>query len=166
MTSPNQPDPDTGTDEPDEPDQAAEDTEQTFDRAYVERLRREAATHRTTARRATAELERVRAASMSESERLLDEARRQAAEEAAAPLRRQLAQLQVATAKKVPAELATRLVGDTPEELAADADRLMTALGLGEAQQPARVGGFAGGAKPSVDRRDMNSVIRRAAGLT
>lgn len=42
--------------------------------------------------------------------------------------RAQAQRLQVATSKRLPAELAERLRGDTPEELAADADRLLALL--------------------------------------
>jgi anti-sigma28 factor (negative regulator of flagellin synthesis) len=53
----------------------------------------------------------------------------QAAQEAQTAAERRLAAVQVAIDKGLPVELADRLVGTTPDELAADADRVL-ALGV------------------------------------
>lgn len=84
------------------------------------------------------ELDKLRKANQSDQERLLDEAKRSAADEAAEPLRREVARLTVALEKGLTAGQAKRLVGATPEELAADADELLAEFGGGQPPQPRR----------------------------
>lgn len=109
----------------------------------------------------TAELDKLRKASQSDQERLLDEAKTAAAEEAAGPLRLENARLAVALEKGLTLTQAKRLVGNTAEELAADADALLEEFGGQKQQSPP----FNGGPRPPAKGGDMNSLIRRAAGV-
>lgn len=83
----------------------------------------------------------------------------QTAEQRAAAAETALAKYKVAAAKGVPAELVDRLHGATEEELAEDADKLLSMLG-------ARVTpDFDGGARTSSGAApNMTDLIRQAAG--
>lgn len=85
---------------------------------------------------------------------------------------RELARLRVVVDKKVPTEFADRLVGNTAEELAADADKLLAALSAHAGQAPPDPGGRArevlpsGGGDPTspvgeVDGRKIAAAIPR-----
>jgi hypothetical protein len=88
---------------------------------------------------------------------------KQAAEATAKDATTKLLRYEVAAKKKLPAEWAARLQGSTPEELEADADLLLEALG---AQQQRNTPSYDGGVrKPAAAPTDMNALIRRAAGL-
>lgn len=83
----------------------------------------------------------------------------QTAEQRATAAEQALARYRVATAKGVPADLVDRLRGDTEEELAADADRLLDLVGT------RRPPNFDGGARTTAAAApDMNALIRQAAG--
>ncbi|QLQ37982.1 capsid assembly scaffolding protein Gp46 family protein [Micromonospora robiginosa] len=83
----------------------------------------------------------------------------QTAEQRAAAAEQALARYRVATAKGVPADLVDRLRGDTEDELAADADRLLEVIGV------RRPPNFDGGARTTAAAApDMNALIRQAAG--
>lgn len=85
------------------------------------------------------------------------EERATAAERAAVDAASQLARYQVAVEKGLPAELAARLQGSTPEELAKDADNLLSIFGSAGAAS------FDGGARtPAGKPQDMNDLIRRS----
>lgn len=62
----------------------------------------------------------------SEAEKLAERAA--AAEAMISPLEQQNRRLRIAMAKGIPLEIAERLVGDTDEDMAADADRLLAVL--------------------------------------
>ncbi len=71
--------------------------------------------------------------------------------------------LQVASAKKLPPELADRLRGDTPEELSADADRLLAFLKPATGPGVPPTGGSGSGGKPALDTSKMSAAdIRKA----
>lgn len=86
-----------------------------------------------------------------------------AAEQMAATATAKLLRYEVAAEKKLPAEWAARLQGSSKEELEADADSLLEALGT-QAQRntPSYDGGVRQGAPATTD---MNALIRRQAGL-
>lgn len=129
---------------------------ETFDREYVEGLRREAAERRTKA----TELE-TRLGELEASHRTaLDEvtAARTAAEDRATTAERRLERIEVAIAKKLPLEFAERLQGDDREALEKDADRLAALV------KPAP--DFDGGPRtPAPGGKSMNDLIREKAGL-
>lgn len=84
------------------------------------------------------------------------------AEQTAASASAKLLRYEVAAAKKLPSEWAARLQGSTQEELEADADQLLEALGTQQQRQtPSYDGGVRQGAPAPTD---MNSLIRQAAG--
>ena len=85
-----------------------------------------------------------------------------AAEQQAAEATAKLLRYEVAAAKKLPAEWASRLQGSTQEDLEADADALLGALG---AQQQAATPSYDGGVRQTAKATDMNSLIRQQAGL-
>lgn len=83
----------------------------------------------------------------------------QTAEQRATAAERALARYRVATAKGIPAELVDRLQGSTEDELAEDADRLLTLIGA------RRTPDFDGGARTTAQGApDMNQLLRQAAG--
>lgn len=73
-------------------------------------------------------------ASKTDAQRL--EERASKAEQQLTPLQAENARLKVALAKGLPADLADRLKGDTPEEIAADADALLALVGTAQQQVP------------------------------
>lgn len=88
---------------------------------------------------------------------------RAVAETEASTARTQLLRYEVAAAKKLPAEWAARLQGATREDLEADADSLLEALG---AQQQRNTPSYDGGVRPGAPApTDMNTLIRRQAGM-
>lgn len=85
-----------------------------------------------------------------------------AAEREAEQARTKLLRYEIAAKKKLPAEWAARLQGSTPEELEADADQLLQALG---AQQQRQTPSYDGGVrKPAPAPTDMNTLLREMAG--
>jgi hypothetical protein len=111
-----EPTPATATDEGEKPGK-------TFDEGYVKQLRAEAAQHRREAQEARAKVQEYESANQSEVEKLTSKLAK--AEERANTAEGRLTRFQVATEKQLPAELVDRLQGSTPEELAADADKLL-----------------------------------------
>lgn len=134
----------------------------TFDRAYVEKLRGEAAGYRTRAQAAEAKVQEFEQESLSEQEKA--QKRAEAAEAKAADAERLLARYEVAAEKGIPARLAGRLQGSTREELEQDADALAKDFGIteGNGSPPSFDQGVRGGAPAQGE--DMNNLIRRAAG--
>lgn len=143
----------------------------TYDEDYVKNLRAEAAKYRTQARTATTELDKVKQASMSDTEKAIAEAEARGRTAATAELGKRLAKsaLETAAAKRNPdfdtASLdyvdISRLVGDDGEPdakaIAAAVERLVPA--------PAGAPSFDGGARRTAPATgDMNSIIRKAAG--
>ncbi|MEU1919352.1 hypothetical protein ABZ742_04165 [Streptomyces albogriseolus] len=84
-----------------------------------------------------------------------------AAEKQAADAQAELMRYRVAADKKLPAELAARLRGSTPEEMAADADELLSLL---NAQQQRQTPSYDGGVRQSARPASMNDLIRQTAG--
>ncbi|MEU6661253.1 hypothetical protein [Streptomyces sp. NPDC046821] len=85
------------------------------------------------------------------------------AETSAADATAKLLRYEVAAAKKLPAEWAARLQGSSKEDLEADADSLLEALG---AQQQRNTPSYDGGVRQSASApTDMNALIRQKAGL-
>lgn len=84
-----------------------------------------------------------------------------AAEKQAETAQAELMRYRVAAEKKLPAELAARLRGSTPEEMAADADELLSLL---NAQQQRQTPSYDGGVRQSARPTSMNDLIRQTAG--
>jgi hypothetical protein len=84
-----------------------------------------------------------------------------AAEKQAAEAQAELMRYRVAADKKLPAELAARLRGSTPEEMAADADELLSLLA---AQRQRQTPSYDGGVRQTSRPTSMNDLIRQQAG--
>lgn len=109
----------------------------------------------------TAKLQQYEDAKKSDLDKLTDRAT--AAEATAASATAKLLRYEIAAKKKLPAEWAARLQGSTSEELEADADQLLEALGT---QQQRNTPSYDGGVrKPAAAPTDMNALIRQKAGL-
>ena len=136
----------------------------TYDREYVERLRRDTAKFRNEAKANAEAAKRLAAledAQKSESQRQTEQlqALQRERDEAA----QALARYRVATAKGVPADLVDRLRGNNEDELTEDADRLLAILRPGT--QPSPPPSFDGGPRSPVNTSgDINSQIRAASG--
>lgn len=129
----------------------------TYDEAYVRKLRREAAQHRTEANTAKQKLQEIEDADKSETQR--EREAREAAEKRATEAEAKVLRADVAADKGVPAKLAKFLTGSTKEELEASADELLAELG--DNRRTRLDGGVRDGDdKPS----DMDAAIRAAAG--
>ena len=138
--------------------------EPTFSKDYVQKLREEAAKHRIDGNEAKAKVEELTLAGKTEIEKAAQRALD--AEGRAATALKKLLRIEVAQSKNVPSELVDRLVGDTREELEKDADTLLKSVvpagpktGLGNDN------GSRGGA-PVKAEGDMNSWMRKTAGIT
>jgi predicted nuclease with TOPRIM domain len=75
------------------------------------------------------------------------------------PLQTENLRLRVAAEKKLPPELIDRLKGGTKEEMQADADELLKLVGTPDTTS------FDGGARDTATPKDMDSLIRRSAGV-
>ena len=145
----------------DAPDVQAEPTaeqtqQQTFDAAYVAKIRAEAAKYRNEAkegREAKARLSEIEDAQKSEAERL--QAKLEAAEQRATAAEQARLRAEIAQTTGVPADL---LAGSTEEELTASAERLLAFRG----QPPAPEYGRGTDAPPTKPRQltkaDMSSM--------
>lgn len=91
--------------------------------------------------------------------------RAEAAERRAAESERELARYRVAVAKKLPAELTDRLRGDTPEELAADADALLALVRVSNSLKPDPTQGSRSAASPD-PAQQFADLILKARGNT
>jgi hypothetical protein len=91
--------------------------------------------------------------------------RAEAAEKRAAESERELARYRVAVAKKLPAELTDRLRGDTPEELAADADALLALVRVSNSLKPDHTQGSRSAASPD-PAQQFADLILKARGNT
>ena len=145
----------------------------TYDEAYVKQLRAEAAKHRTEARTAAAELERVRQSSMSEAERAIAEAKVAGRTEAATEFGRDLARERFDalagrrnpdfdTEKALEYVDLAKFLGDDgrpdPKAIAAAVERLVPEVHNGPPS-------FDGGPRTSAPKGgDMNHLLRQAAG--
>ena len=97
--------------------------------AEIEKWKHFARTHEKAAKAnadAAARLQAIEDAAKTQAEK--DAEARTAAEQRAAALEAELTRLKVATSKGIPADLAARLVGDTEDEMAEDADRLLALM--------------------------------------
>jgi hypothetical protein len=112
---------------------------------------------------AESQLEQLRKASQSEQERLIEQARTEAAEQATKPLQAKLARFEVALAKGLSVDDLEFVHGETPEEIAASADKFLERIGARQQDQKPSFNG--GPRKPADKGGDMNSQIRRMAGL-
>lgn len=150
-----------------QPDADAPPDGDTFDRAYVEKLRRTEAKTRRELRTAQAQLKDREDAEKTEAQRLTE--RVTAAETEAASARTQLLRHEVAAAKGLPGTFVERLRGDTREDLEADADVLIEQLGEQATTRTSRSAAFDAGARGrpadgGATPPDMDDAIRRAAG--
>lgn len=91
--------------------------------------------------------------------------RAEAAERRAAESERELARYRVAVAKKLPAELTDRLRGETPEELAADADALLALVKASTTLKPDPSQGNRSAASPD-PAQQFADLILKARGNT
>jgi hypothetical protein len=91
--------------------------------------------------------------------------RSEAAEKRATELERELVRSQVAVNKKLPPELAVRPRGDTPEELAADADALLALMKASTNLNPDMAQGSRSAASPD-PAQQFADLIRQARGNT
>lgn len=136
---------------------AAGDEPQTFDRKYVEGLRRENAAARKRAQDAEARAKEYEDRDKTEQQKLAEQA--QAAGTRADEAETRLLRYEVAAEKNVPTKLAKFLSGSSKEELERSADELLAELG-----DQTRTS-FDGGAREGqVPAGDMDAAIRRAAG--
>lgn len=143
-----------------------EDSEpQSFDREYVERLRRENASYRTRAQEAESKVQTFEQRDMTEQQRL--EQRATEAESKIPTLESDNLRLRVALKKGLVGDkaiLADRLRGTTEAELEADADELLQHFGGagGTSFDGGARGGSNGGGHQAP--QDMDSALRAAAG--
>jgi predicted nuclease with TOPRIM domain len=122
----------------------------TFDEDYVKELRRESAGYRSQLRN----VETERDSALSELEGLRGGSQETTAR--VSQLELENARLKVALDKGLPKDLVPRLVGTTEEELAADADSLLTLLG------PERKGINDNGTREKVTAPDLKTQIMEA----
>lgn len=156
---------------PQEPETPPESEPRTYDEAYVKSLRAEAAKHRTEARAAAAELEKVRTANLTEAEKAIEEARASARADTVKEFGRRLARTELnAAAVKRNADFDTaaldyvdlaQFIGDDGEPdtkaISAAVERLVPA--------PNGTPSFDGGARGNPPQGgDMNALLRQAAG--
>jgi hypothetical protein len=139
--------------------EAPEAEPQTFDADYVKKLRAESAKYRTEAKAnadAAKRLTALEESQKTEAQKLAEA--RDAAEKRATDAERANLRYRVAVQKQLPPELVDRLRGETEEEMAADADALLTLV------KPAAPS-YDGGARTTAGApADMNALIRRHAG--
>jgi hypothetical protein len=147
--------------------QAPKATEpKTFDEGYVKTLRQEAARYRTEAQQAKEKVSEFEEANQSEMEKLTN--RNTSLADESKKLSVENARLRVAIEKQVPGDLVDRLRGDTQEEMAADADKLLGLLNQsGEEPTP----DFDGGAResapePKTPEAQHDDVVMKLLGLT
>ncbi len=152
-----------------QPDATGEKAERVYKQSEVEALIRDrlASMQRKSeeaAKKAAADAERKAAEDQGKWKELAEkyqaeaETERQRAQAASlAVLRRD-----VAARLNVPAVLADRIVGDTPEEMEADARQLLS--GLPKAGTPTANAGNGARQQGAIDGKNMNSFIRAAAG--
>jgi hypothetical protein len=105
------------------------------------------------------ELEQLREAGKTETERMLGQARKEAAEQASAPLAKELARYKVALSKGLAADDLEFLTGDTEEEMTARADKLIERFGQTKTPPP-----FNGGPRTPAAGGSMNDLIREQLG--
>jgi len=126
------------------------ETPKTYSEKDMQDVRREAAGYRTRLRAAETERDELK-------NRVTDlETRAQTAETLVAERDNQLTRLQVAVEKGIPKELVPRLMGNTPDELAADADSLLSMF----KGQP--TGNNDNGTRQSVEPPDLKTQIAEA----
>lgn len=134
-----------------EPESPEDEDRDTFDRAYVENLRSEAARYRTAAREAEQNVEALNTRATAAESRVAE----LEAELSTASTRAE--RVEVAAEVGLPLTLAPRLIGATRDELVEDARRLLDDV------KP--VPSFDGGPRDNADAPvNMSDLIRRAAG--
>jgi len=122
----------------------------TFDEDYVKELRRESAGYRSQLR----SVEQERDSALSELEELRGGSKETSSR--ATQLEQENARLKVALEKGLPADLVPRLVGTNVEELAADADALLSLIG------PERKAIHDNGTRQKIDPPDLDTQILEA----
>lgn len=160
---PNAPDPanDPSSDPANEPDPQGQFTPEQF-QAEVEKWKALSRKNESAAKAnagAAKRLSDLEEAQKTEQQKLEDRATK--AEKDLATQQLQSTRLHVALTKQLPAELAVRLQGETEEELAADADKLLELISAKGGGTVDLGQGARGNGAPS---NDMNSVLRAAAG--
>lgn len=141
-------------------------TQADLDRIVTERLAKEKQRGEAAAQRARAEAERKAAEEQGEWKKLAEQYRTEAEAERqrahAASL--QVLRRDIAAKLSIPAILADRLVGDTAEEMEADAKTLLA--GLPKQSLPTANAGAGAKSAGVSDSKNMNAFIRAAAGRT
>jgi hypothetical protein len=131
-----------------------------YDEKYVQKLRDEAAKRRVDLQSERDKLKKIEDERKSETERQNERAT--TAEQKEATATHKLLQIEVAIAKKLPLELAQRLVGETKEDLEADAEGLLKQVKPATGQS---LDGGARGGQQNERPSDMNTWLRKTAGV-
>jgi hypothetical protein len=108
---------------------ASEEPSETFDAAYVKKLRAEAAKYRTEAKELAGKAQKfdeITESQKSELQKAQEAAQR--AEQELEQARTEMLRTKVAAAKGLPASIADRLRGSTAEEMEADADAMLAEI--------------------------------------
>lgn len=147
-------------------------TEEKFDKAYVESLRREAAKYRTEAKKATDAAEALRKSQLTEAEKAIEAARGEARTATLKEVGVRLARAQLSeAAAKADVNLSdvledldlTKFVGEDGEpdtkRIGATVDRFKALAG------PPKQTSFDGGPRQTAKTTDMNEIIRRQVGV-
>lgn len=132
----------------------------TEERKARQAAERQARAHQKQVEEMSAKLQKYEDAKKSDLDKLTERAT--AAEKSAADAQAELLRYRVARDKKIPAEWVDRLRGSTQEDLEADADSLLEALGT---QQQRQTPSYDGGVRQTAKPTDMNSLIRQQAGM-
>lgn len=134
---------------------------QTFDKDYVQGLRKESAGYRTRVGELETRLKEFEDRDKSDLEKTAGE--RDTFKGRAESAEAKLARFEAAGKAGLPIEHAHRISGSTPKEMEDDAKQLAAALGGGNGSG----GGFDGGARGGGDQpQGMDALIRRASGRT
>ena len=132
----------------------------TEERKARQAAERQARAHQKQLEEMSAKLQKYEDAKKSDLDKLTERAT--TAEKSAADAQAELLRYRVARDKKIPAEWVDRLRGSTQEDLEADADSLLEALGT---QQQRQTPNYDGGVRQTAKPTDMNTLIRQQAGM-
>lgn len=148
----------------DNDDTTASDDErrESFDRDYVEKLRRENAAARKRAQEAEQRAKEFEDRDKTEMEKAADRA--QQAETRAQDAETRLLRHEIAAAKGVPARLVKYLTGSTREEMEASAGELLEDLGANRPNGDQFDAGRRGGGGAPTGTRSMDDLIRGSRG--
>jgi hypothetical protein len=123
-----------------------------YDQAYVQQLRNEAAKHRREAAASAAKLKEIEDANLTEAQKT--QQRAEAAEARAAKLERDLMRTKIAARHQLPDVLADRLMGDDETAMEADA-KVLAKLMTPAASSGSAANGARGNAGTQITRDDL-----------